>query len=250
MESYADQFVITLPSNSQSGNVPDNFRTQLATALRFDDDWEVALYTIVYPRTWENVPAGNLITISTSVPDTNDTQLRYVSIPAAHYDSLELLVRTIQQQINAQANPILPTMRYHSTERKVYFHIPNGSSLQFDSELSALLGLRDGVVVDTTSTGASTVSSVSDVTAIYVYSNIVQPQIVGNTYSSLLQIVPVQGKFGDIVQYSPPKLLYLPLRSNTLNSIELNLARSSAEPISFQTGHVIVQLHFQKRHRF
>jgi hypothetical protein len=250
MESYAEQFVITLPSNSQSGNAPDKFRTQLPTSLHFDDDWEVALYTIVYPRTWQNVPAGNMITVTTTVADSSSKEVRYESIPAAHYDSVEILARTIQQQINRDNNPMLPSLRFHSTERKVYFLIPFGTSLQFDSEISAILGLRDGALVDVTSTGASTAAMATDVTAIYVYSNIVQPQVVGNTYSSLLQIVPVQGQFGDIVQYSPPKLLYVPLRSNTISSIEINLARSSAELISFQTGHVIVQLHFQKRNRF
>jgi hypothetical protein len=250
MESYAEQFVVTLPSNSQSGNTPDKFRTQLPTSLHFDDDWEVALYTVVYPRTWQNVPVGNTTTVTTSVAESTSKEIRYESIPAGHYDNVDVLARTLQRQINPENNPLLPSLRFHSTERKVYFLIPVGASLQFDAELSAILGLRDGAIVDTTSTGASTASIATDVTAIYVYVNIVQPQVVGNTYSSLLQIVPVQGNFGDIVQYSPPKLLYLPLRSNTINSIDISLARSSAEPISFQTGHVIVQLHFQKRNRF
>jgi hypothetical protein len=250
MESYAEQFVVTLPSNAQQGNTSDRFRTQLPSALRFDDDWEVALYTIVYPRTWQNVPSNNLITIVTTAEDGVTQEIRYESIPGAHYDNIDLLVRTLVRQINPESNPKLPSLRYHSTERKVYFLVPNGASLQFDAELSALLGLQDGQIVDTPRTGGSTVSTAVDVTAIYVYSNIVQPQIVGNSYSSLLQIVPVQGNFGDIVQYSPPKLLYLPLRSNVINSIELHLARSSAEPINFQTGHVIAQLHFQRRNRF
>jgi hypothetical protein len=250
MESYTEQFVVTLPSNAQKGNTPDKFRTQLPISLRFDDEWEVALYTVVYPRTWQNVPAGNLITVTTSVADSISKDVRYESIPAAHYDSIDLLTRTLQNQINPQNNPMLPSLRFHSTERKVYFHIPVGGSLQFDSELSALLGIHDGTVVDSTTMGAFTASTAIDVTAIYVYANIVQPQVVGNTYSSLLQIVPVQGLFGDIVQYSPTKLLYVPLRSNTISSIEINLARSSGEAITFQTGHVIVQLHFQKRSRF
>jgi hypothetical protein len=250
METYAEQFIITLPSNSENGNDPEKFRTRLPTALRFDDDWEVAMYMIVYPRTWQNVPPGNSVQIMILTPDGQSSQTRHETIPAAHYDNIELLVRTLHRQINPDNNPKLPSMMYHSTARKVYFNIPYGTSLQFDPELSALLGLRDGQLIDETTTGSSTSSSLTDVTAIYVYANIVQPQVVGNTHSSLLQIVPVQGKFGDVVQYSPPKLLYLPLRSNTINSIEIQLARSSGEPIKLQTGHVIVQLHFQKRNRF
>ena len=84
---------------------------------------------------------------------------------------------------------------------------------------------------------------------IYIYSDICSYQYVGDTYAPLLNIVAVPSnvKFGDYVDinYSSPH--YIPIISNVLDTIEINLKSDLGESIYFDTGKVLLKLHFRPK---
>ena len=56
-------FYLTRPSNASLSVFPENttasFRAKLPQSVDLTGDWEVGLYSLTYPRTWNNLQDGN-----------------------------------------------------------------------------------------------------------------------------------------------------------------------------------------------
>ena len=86
------------------------------------------------------------------------------------------------------------------------------------------------------------------IATLYVYSNIIEPQIVGNTCVPLLRIVHVHGIPGEFIEkiYTSPH--YLPVIVKDLETINIAIKSDSGQFIGFNSGKTVVQLHFRKKH--
>ena len=84
-------------------------------------------------------------------------------------------------------------------------------------------------------------------TSLYVYSNIVEPQIVGDAQAQLLRIVAVSGRGkarNQVVSFQ--HVQYLPVSDNGTETIQVLIRRDDGRPVPFQSGKVIITLHFKK----
>ena len=84
--------------------------------------------------------------------------------------------------------------------------------------------------------------------SIFVYCDLIEDQIVGDSLSPLLRIVPVtvrQGKFQHTVYNH---VHYYPLSTNNFHTIEISLRDEFGNPIPFQAGPATVTLHIRRRH--
>jgi len=83
---------------------------------------------------------------------------------------------------------------------------------------------------------------------IFVYCDIIEPNYVGDTLSPLLRYVeiPTESKYGEQIFINYDNIQYLPVISNDLESIEIDLRDDAGEPITFQYGRTICVLHFRK----
>ena len=84
---------------------------------------------------------------------------------------------------------------------------------------------------------------------LFVYTNIIAPVLIGDTYARLLRQVEIPNNvtFGDqcVIKYQTP--YYRPLLySDEIPSIEIDIRDDTNKPIEFAFGRVIVTLHFQK----
>ena len=93
---------------------------------------------------------------------------------------------------------------------------------------------------------ASSVVNLINTHAIFVYSNLIQSQIVGNTLTPLLDVVAVQGGPGDLVCSRFDKLLYKPVLRKQFFDIHISLRDDQGEPIRFEKGKVIMTLHLRR----
>ena len=85
------------------------------------------------------------------------------------------------------------------------------------------------------------------INSIYVYSSIVEHNLVGSSEFPLLTIVPVEGKHGTQVTYTPLRPEYKTVAQEYINDIEMQLARSNGKDIPFISGGVVrVTLHFKR----
>lgn len=86
------------------------------------------------------------------------------------------------------------------------------------------------------------------VDSLWIYSDIVTPQIVGDRKSPLLRIIPSKGKsYGQtiVIHYDRPQ--YVSLSRQTISSIAIQIYNTyGLKPIPFNS-HVILKLHFRKK---
>ena len=82
---------------------------------------------------------------------------------------------------------------------------------------------------------------------LYVYSDIVQAQLVGDALVPLLQIVPLEGDDGQCVSKSFERPHYLPVSRREFEMIEVNIKCDTGESVPFDLGKVLITLHFRQR---
>ena len=146
-------------------------------------------------------------------------------------------------------------------------------TLEFDSELSEMLGVSSGYrsslahqivtlsheIIDVNPPESEDevyeANRAYDLTggtnSLFVYSDIVDYSVVGDTKAQLLRMVhvPASSAFGTSVvdRYENP--YYLPLSTKEINSIEVDIKDDTNTPIGFEFGRVKIVLHFARNGR-
>jgi hypothetical protein len=87
---------------------------------------------------------------------------------------------------------------------------------------------------------------INPVQRMFIYTNIIEPVDVNDTYARLLKLVNTRGEPFKTTQeeYSHPT--YFALQKGKLSMIEVFIADETGEPVSFQSGTVVLTLHFRK----
>ena len=118
-------------------------------------------------------------------------------------------------------------------------------ALRLQEGLAQILGLPGLEVISQTMTAPHSVDINRGLTALYVYYDLCEPQIVGDTLAPLLRIVDSKGKDGQkIVKfYGQPH--FIPLRKKYIDVIEINISDGTGNIISFTSGKVICKLHIR-----
>ena len=83
---------------------------------------------------------------------------------------------------------------------------------------------------------------------VYVYSDVIRSQIVGNAEAKLLRIVSInEGKFGQVVHKTFARPQYHAVASNSISDIQIELRTGSGDLFPIKFGTAIVQLAFRRR---
>ena len=83
---------------------------------------------------------------------------------------------------------------------------------------------------------------------VYIYSDIVSPVYVGDTYSQLLRVchVPVEVPFGEQIVQRFEKPYYLKVATSEFGSIEIHIKGDDDKSVPFEFGTSIATLHFRQ----
>lgn len=264
-------FYITLPSNSSSAIFPKNtqshFITQLPSPQQLDGEWEVALVEIHFPVAWNNIDSTNdtfyVKDWDRASPIRPNVAAGYttVSIDRGHYPNVQTLVDAMTTAMGDLAQKIRITYKRAMGKTVI---LTRHANIMFPEKyrlLADMLGIIDvgipigGEAADTRSrdwTFTHIPKYRADVARgqynLYVYSDLVFPQLVGDTYAPLLRVVPVQEKeYGDIVHQTFQTLQYIPVSKRNFDTIEIDIRNDSGESIKFASGKTLIVLHFRLR---
>ena len=93
---------------------------------------------------------------------------------------------------------------------------------------------------------ASLPPKINRINEIYVYTDIVDTVLVGNTQAPMLGYFPIQSKWGSQAywNFNPP--YYIKVKESTVRTISIKLCDSKGETIEFESGTVICRLHFRR----
>ena len=85
-----------------------------------------------------------------------------------------------------------------------------------------------------------------DLHSLYVYTDIVEAQMVGDSKVPLIRIVPVETTATKIVMKTFLSPQYIPVSRKQFNKIEMNIRLHTGELVPFAAGHLLVTLHFRQ----
>jgi len=248
--------------------------------------WKVALTQISYPFDWNNMEiSGARMTIIHKIGDGNknlenfDTEeslvpfSRYLN-PRYGYSERDLgkwvkttiplrfgyypnaasiadcIVKDFKHKVDDTANKNLP-FEFDSNNDGDLVSFRGASGFLFTNAAKWLEKFQPQPLFDLGECNFSyahtdCTASLDVINSIYVYSSIVEHNLVGNVEVPLLTVVPVEGTHGTQVTYTPLRPEYKTVSQDYINDIEMQLNRSNGKEIPFIRGVVRVVLHFKR----
>ena len=243
MESE-DQVYVTLPSNSSLDYFPHNslssFTTKLATPLHLRGDWEVALVDVIYPHSWLNVNSQN----NKYSFILRDQVMSAGRLPAGQYTDPQTICDALNESLPGSLKNNALFMVNHTT-CKVEARIKPETKINLSEGLAQLLGFSQKTLIDDTE--ASFLPDINGgLFALYVYTDIIENQRVGDVSAPLLRIVPTNPKkAGLVITHSYQLPHYLPVKTNYIDTVQVDIRSDFGEKIPFESGKVVVKLHFR-----
>ena len=252
-------FYLTLPSNNSMGYYPENilaqFTSRLPNAINLSGDWEVGLVEIQYPHNWFNVPSTKrhrTFTVRSSAPnDPNGALVRKsFFIRAGYYPHIYDLLNEIQNKTNEALQDADNSIQltYDGITGKISVMFSRPCSLSLPLHIRKIIGLPRGSW-DATNSNGGDVSDLDPVDSLFVYCDVLEHRVVGDSQVPLLRIVPVEGSHGELVTRIYENVHYVRLQRKTFQTIEINIRDRTGINVPFEAGTLNVTLHFRQRKR-
>ena len=270
-----DKFFVVLPSDSSMEIYPENklsnYTTNIPNEIKVDPSkWEVALQEIQFPHTWFNIRKGHNkihkiyyelsleenIGIVESYPDDiipvdSNQMIREIKIPHGNYEQIEHLIEKLNKKEKEDPHPF--TYRYEKHSGKVIIKMPSRCGISFGkSDIARCLGFKqekefkhnreEGFI----QVESDTIISKNPIHSVYLYTDIIENQYVGDYKVPLLRVIPVRAKFNEINWMHYDKPHFLRLSRENIDDIEINIRDETGEFVSFESGKVIVTLVFRR----
>ena len=268
-------FYMTLPSNASMKTHLDNTLTHYTTDLphRIDrtGEWECGLTEMQYSHTWYNVTENDVWLFLNEI-DAPDTSQR-TKLSCGYFDDpLTLMYHVNKGLYSLGTAKTRAQMSYSSVTQKMTLHMTANIlfTIPYYSATASMLGFREPVAseVETATTSTSSLvpdsmpsgssypfhieaDNVVDMTqgfnTLYVYTDVVESRIVGDTLALLLRSIPISGRHGDRVSERFTNVHYVPLLRSNFHSIEVDIRDDMGRRVPFEYGRVTVTLHFRRR---
>lgn len=262
-------FYVTLPSDSSlsyfSENKISHYVTRLPTLVELKGEWEVGLVELIYPHTWNNITEytnGYEYVLGENIPWTNgrprneseyevgESEVKKVRIPPGYYESPNDIIKVL----NYQKFYDKISLNFNKNSKRVRVTLRKNAQINFDAGLAESLGFPPGNVGDIFAGYSASFDSPfvadphADFKLIYIYTDIVEPQIVGDTVAPLLRVVPVKGQDGEMIHELFDRPHYIPLARKSFQTIETVIRTHTGRLMSFERGKLIVKLHFRQKY--
>lgn len=272
----AKDFYMTLPSNSSRDYFPDNttskFRTKLPQNINLEGEWEVGLRAINFPHDWYTITTSQSIRLTRLSPSRRVPKLyeKYIRIEPTYFATPSSITEYISKQIELEfEKPVTVNGKSHQISRdqwlrieydeatnRAKFVIPGFSKIAFSTQLGDVLGVdvenetENSTAIALPFIPPRPVDVLRGYHSMYVYCDIIEHGMVGDRCVPLLTICDARGERGMMIhrQYDNPE--YKPVQKKTFDALEININNYIGEPMPFQSGPLVVTLHFRKVKNF
>jgi hypothetical protein len=248
-----------LPSNVSPRYFPGNrissFKVKFPKRVNCrPDEFKVALTEVTYNRTFTTLlsDTARIFELRTSTDPLFDPKHpRFIfptfKLPNINYENIFTMIDSLNQKIAAARDPY-PNGCHFSydvlTDRVTVF-LEETYEVLLSPEISKYLGFSSHLPIRKSSRAEFKPDPLLGMSHIFIYSDIVQPQIVGDSMVPLLRMINITGADGDIITQTF-KPYYLPISKLDFDTIEILLCNEFGEELSFDRGSCIVTLHFKK----
>ena len=212
---------------------------------------------VIKRSTPRNLVLEAIVTKLKATDAESGTMCGMITLPAAHYQSLKSLCDVVTRMINENIV---------NTNIQIKFVIENGR-VRFYSETGGIglfcttpyLAQHLGITPNEMTVGGSKLyyildmvmgtrrAFLDDIHQIFVYSDIIDYQIVGNTKAMLLGVFPSKGTHAEQHSWQFNPLQYIKVTKSVLQSIHIKLCSATGEPVPFVSGDTLCRLHFRRK---
>ena len=254
-----------------SENKTNAFSIRLPQNVSLTGSWRMALVQLTYPYTWRHVEQGH----ASALPDNFiELQLKaggylHFRVLPGYYATAEALAAGIDLSLEKmlwQDNEWVPDPSQMDYTEKITFFSMHYTSVfhRFTLDVQDTVeAVRLGQTLkyicgfdmdkESLSKGMHHAPHPPDMRAglenLFVYCNLVEPVMVGNTRAPLLRTVGITGQvpFGEIIDLNFTNPRYLPVAQNCFSELKISINTDSNVPVPFQGGKVVAVLHFLRQ---
>jgi hypothetical protein len=256
---------------------PDNaishYTTRLRQPIDLDGRWEVALVEASVPTRWYNVTEEEYrMRMHISTSKTGKRKRYFIkSIEHSHYERPQQLHRALNRAWRELKTDIpkgsLFMLEGFADIREAFVYDADENIITMNpklkeypihvtGKLGLLLGIGDGtrqwIQASNDKNVVGEVMQIDNsVNHIYLYTDIVDYVVTGDTVAPLLRILPMQSFAGndqmDHYTHTFTKAHYIPVSRHHIESIHIDLRDDQGKNIPFVSGKSIVKLHFRRK---
>ena len=202
---------------------PDNkigsYHVKLPQTFDLNGEWEVGLYSVIYPNTWYTIQfQQNHVYYST---DGGQSFWSSAIVDYGYYTSMSELIKSINTAMEKELGNTNITFSLNPRTHKVNVTMAKKHYIALYGQLSKMLGFGGGDIKVRKSSESPYLSYLHDTASIFVYCNIVQPQIIGNASVPLLRTIAVSRKSGDVITETFNNIQYVPVQTKSFENIEI-----------------------------
>ena len=275
---------LVLPSNSSIDLYPDNkvshFTVQLPKTIDLDGSYEIALTEIFYPHSWFNLEADDdiwieyhhkTVTATTtlhegSYPDAksiidelmNNLQSKFRINRKRYLEKIRLAIREKETEPERDTVRKIETeiqklkldlgLEFNSHTQLVQLSLGSDSTFAMSTRFANILGFDREWFDERGDYYSSRLVDMTRINAIYMYCDLVEPRVVGDTLAPLMGVIAVEDdKEGKNVWIRYTKLQYHPVVKRNISDITISLCDETGQLIRFRKGKAILVLHLRRQ---
>ena len=219
-------------------NTCAKYTTKIPENVDLNGDWEVALSEIIYPNKMVHVVNGEECIIRVYMRgEYMDT--RY--LPDEEYDDPATLM---EHFLEIKQNYCKITYDEKTNEIEMNCNHPL-ASMVFTKTLARVLGFRQTSFEQGKVYRGKLCMGV-DPSTMYVYCDLIEHVIVGDTRAPLLRTFGMEKNTNDVVHRTFPNPVYVPVQKKQFDTVEVNIMTDTGDPMPFASGKSLVLLHFRR----
>ena len=137
-------------------------------------------------------------------------------------------------------------LRFDHIHQRVILECNRKTRIELSPLVQYMLGFKQSVI-RTTTVADYPPDMRAGIDSLYVYCNLCQPQIVGDTMEPLLRILPVTGEYGSVIHrvFSAPH--YIGVLHRDFSAVEISIKTDRNANVPFAFGKIVVKFHFRRK---
>ena len=250
------RFYLTLPSNSSkddyAGNTAARYFTKLDGTIELEGQWEVGLVEISAPAVLLNV-TERVYYLNVFVDGNSHCK---VVLPSAFHKRVRSLIEalhTAQRNVDSEKLKDDTLFAEFSANRngRISFRLSTDTyeniEIQFSPPLARMMGFVGNVRYSVNSMAKKAPHmAIGEFASMYVYCDLLEHVIVGDTKAPLLRIVDLTQKAYGNVHHIMNPILYVPLQIKNFDTVEMNIMTDTGVAVPFADGKSYVVLEFRR----
>ena len=247
MYDTSEGFYITLPNEKGTlfpENTPWEYTTRLPRWIQLDGEWMIGLHSVSYTRHYiiEHFDTP----ISFTYAGSNEKGGKLKKYPTTIRDYIVSINESLKDSVTSKEIEFKLEL-----DGKVTVVVSSGYKVVLTRAQAIILGFlnvdddEELKEISATETGEHQ-ANLHRKTSIFIYCDIVEPQIVGDKMIPLLGIAPSEssGKIYEKI-YTGENIRYIPVQTKSFQNIKIHLRSSTYEPMPFEHGRASVTLHLR-----